>query len=668
MKSGTRFRLFIVCYLALILFWPNGVWAQKTHDINELIVGLKKELPDSSLLKAYKKVVDYYKDQDNDSVVYYAMEGLTVFEARGYVKGQGRMTLALADFSDTHGNMVAAEEKVNRALQLSTACGDRGGYADAINLYGVLWGKRGDYHKAIGCFIEGLNITDSLGDKQRVMAALQNVGLIYDFNKDTVKALEYYKRADSFASFLPFSENALVVYNNLGTYYLERGDTANAFRYFRKTLAKSANNEFMLIHVVALLNIGEIKCANGATTEGIAYLREALDLTRKHHLPDQEAVALVGLADYYADMQPDTCLSYLNMALALVQKTGNKPKELNVYEAMTKYFEHRKNYERANFYLHKKYELSDSLNDVRKGKEIAHLTAVYELGKSNEKVSELEQLVRKIRTQKVLIISTSLLMLVFVFVVLYYHRKTLQLNIKLAQGKDELAAMNNMKDKLFSVLGHDLRGPIANIPVILDMIEEAPELPAEYKNLLRSLRDHTIVTTETLDNLLLLGKSVMNGVNYIPVNFNPKPNILKNIDLLKFPASKKNIAITFAVPDDLGVRADPGHFDFILRNLISNAIKFSYTDSKIEVTAKRNEEEGKVLFSVRDYGTGISPAMQQSLFRSIVTSSYGTAHEKGNGIGLKLCEEFVRINGGEIWVESKEREGSTFYFTLPYFD
>lgn len=665
MKSGFWFSFFTT---ALFFMLPTFGVAQKRQNVSMLINSLRNDANDTALLKSYKSIVDYYKDLDNDSVIYYAKQGLEVFEERGFIKGQAKMTLALADFSDTHGNATAAEEKVKKAIQLFIECNDRGGYSDAMNLYGVLWGKRGDYTRAISYFLEGLKITDSLGDKHRVMTALQNVALIYDFNKDTVKALEYYKRADSIASFMPFSENALVVYNNLGTYYLERKDTLNAFRYFRKSLEKSSGNEFTVIHVVALLNYAEVKTTYGATAEGLAYMREALELTRKHHLPEQEAVALIGLADNYVHKQPDTALAYLNRALSLVQHTGNKPKELNVYTALTKFYEFRKDYEHANYYMHKQYNLSDSLNDVRKGKEIAHLSAVYELEKSNEKVTALENLVTKIRTQKVVIISISLLMMVFVFILLYYHRKTLQLNIKLAQGKDELAAMNNMKDKLFSVLGHDLRGPIANIPVILDMIEEVPELPEEYKNLLRSLKEHTIVTTETLDNLLLLGKSVMNGVNYIPVNFNPKPNILKNIDLLKFPASKKNIEIKFTVPDDLGVHADPGHFDFIMRNLISNAIKFSFNDSKIEVTAKRNEESGNIQFSVRDYGTGISATMQQNLFKSIVTSSYGTAHEKGNGIGLKLCEEFVRLNGGEIWVESKERAGSTFYFTLPYFD
>jgi signal transduction histidine kinase/Tfp pilus assembly protein PilF len=668
MRLVFRFVLLFLVQFALVLCVTNVLCAQQKKDLQTLQQSLNQALPDSLLLRNYNDIIEYYNDRDNDSAVFYGNLGLNVFQARDYKVGVARMLLNLGNFSDTHGNIKAANEKITQALAIFSAVKDRRGYADAANNYGALLGKKGDYDKALRFFLEALKIQDSLGNKKRVFAALLNVGLVCDYNRDTIKALEYYKRAEELSANLPLSENTLIVYNNIGSYYFDRKDTMNAFRYLRKLLDLSDKPEFIKLHIFSMLNYGETKWTFGATAEGEYYLLQALALTRKHTMPEQEATALLNIARHYLGSKPDTAYAYLNKAYNLVRASGNKPKELEALNALTEFYVYKKDYEQAIGYMRKQHALSDSLTNIDKAKEIAHLTAVYELEKSNEKVTELETLVSRIRIQKVIIIIIGALMFVFFFVLLHFYRITLRLNVSLGKNRDKLVKLNNMKDKLFSVMGHDLRGPIGNIPVILEMVEEVPELPEEYKDLLRTLKEHTMVTTETLDNLLLLGKSVMNGINYIPTNFNPKSNILKNVDLLTLTARKKDIELLFKVPDDLSVHADPGHFDFILRNLISNAIKYSYNNSRVEITAKRNEDAANVLFSVSDKGTGMSVTVQKNIFKTIVTSSFGTANEKGNGIGLKLCEEFVRMNGGEIWVDSKEGEGATFCFTLPYFD
>ena len=206
-----------------------------------------------------------------------------------------------------------------------------------------------------------------------------------------------------------------------------------------------------------------------------------------------------------------------------------------------------------------------------------------------------------------------------------------------------------------------MRAPIANITSLMEIIEQDVKLPDEYRDLLAQLKDHSNATLETLDNLVQLGKSLMKGKNYNPKNFNAKSDIHKCLDLKAFTAGKKNITISDQTMHEIWLYGDPVHFDFILRNLVSNALKFSYPGSSIEINAKDNGG-GYIVFSVSDHGTGMSEKAKKEIFKASVTSTYGTQNEKGNGIGLMLCYEFAILNSGKIWVESKEGSGSTFYF------
>ena len=190
------------------------------------------------------------------------------------------------------------------------------------------------------------------------------------------------------------------------------------------------------------------------------------------------------------------------------------------------------------------------------------------------------------------------------------------------------------------------------------------QLPEEYKEVFSTLKEHSIIILETLDKLMLLGKSLLKQNNYEPQNFNPSSYIAKNIELLSITAKKKNIEIKNYIPDDVLLFADAMHFDFILRNLLTNALKFSFMGGIIELSANKGLKNGFVVFSVKDYGIGITEDRLKQMFKSAIRTTYGTENEKGNGIGLLLVHEFILQNGGELWVDSKEGQGSTFNFSL----
>ncbi|WP_158799655.1 PAS domain S-box protein [Pedobacter sp. L105] len=230
----------------------------------------------------------------------------------------------------------------------------------------------------------------------------------------------------------------------------------------------------------------------------------------------------------------------------------------------------------------------------------------------------------------------------------------------------ELQALNNHREKLLSVIGHDLRNPIAASLklaelALMDMEDTTKEELTEY--LLRMKLGLTNAN-ELLEDLLHWAANQFNSHNFNPVLISDvKMQVLTCIQRLKPMAHEKGLELIETIESGLSITADKDMLDAIIRNLVSNAIKFT-RKGHITVTAQSREKD--VLFAVSDTGNGISEQVIGQLFRkSSIYTTYGTSGEKGTGLGLELCRDFVEKHDGKIWVESTEGNGSTFYFTIP---
>lgn len=146
-------------------------------------------------------------------------------------------------------------------------------------------------------------------------------------------------------------------------------------------------------------------------------------------------------------------------------------------------------------------------------------------------------------------------------------------------------------------------------------------------------------------------------------DFYTKGYITEAIEFKKMAAAEKNITVSDTTAADIRVHADPAHFDFVIRNLLANAIKYTYHNGHVSISASAGTKDGFIVFAVKDSGLGMDKKMLDLLFAP-VTSVVGTANEKGNGIGLMLCKEFAVLNGGDIWVTSEPGKGSVFYFSV----
>jgi len=249
-------------------------------------------------------------------------------------------------------------------------------------------------------------------------------------------------------------------------------------------------------------------------------------------------------------------------------------------------------------------------------------------------------------------------------------------HLALKRAQEELTCTNTAKDKLLAIIGHDLRGPLGSLTQALDMLIELDDRLDKQKRLemMTELLKSAKRTFELLENTLFWAHSQSGDIIYQPVCLEVKAIVNENIRLLSDLAQEKAIQLHSDFPEALTVYADKNMLTIVLRNLISNALKFTPENGEIKVTAiaKKKFVEITVEFveiTVVDNGVGISAANREKLFDlENHFTTFGTRNEKGSGLGLLLCKEFVEKNGGEIRMESLKKGGSAFKVTVPQKD
>ena len=223
------------------------------------------------------------------------------------------------------------------------------------------------------------------------------------------------------------------------------------------------------------------------------------------------------------------------------------------------------------------------------------------------------------------------------------------------------------RDKLYSVIAHDLRSPMGSIKMVLNMLIlnlPSEKIGAEMYELLTMANQTTEDVFSLLDNLLKWTKSQIGKLNVVYQDVDLVEVTDGVIEIFSMLASLKKIRIHEMKPEKMMVNADIDMLKTVVRNLLSNAIKFSKENS--EVLVKMEEVDGMAVVSVQDYGCGISEEGQKKLLHTDTHfSTFGTNNEEGSGLGLLLCKDFVVKNGGKLWFTSKEGEGSIFSFSIP---
>jgi len=356
----------------------------------------------------------------------------------------------------------------------------------------------------------------------------------------------------------------------------------------------------------------------------------------------------------------------IELALKISLDIQAMDQTLNAYEQLSLCYKELGDFNSALNYSERLSGISDMLQNEKQNDQLAEVQSRYAIEQREDKIGKLaadmaqrEKVIEEQKQQRnflVLIIGLGAIIGVLGLYLYFVIRKS---NRKLKE-------INETKDKLFSIIGHDLKGPLNSLTAFSSLlIHHAETLTKEEIKMLSGDVDKSLKNLFTLlENLLEWARSQTGSIDFAPAQFDLTAILNETNELLKVQAQKKNITIINASEGTLMVYAHRHSINTVVRNLVSNAIKFTPTGGEIILSAKQIDKLVRV--SILDNGVGIGKEAVKKLFKvGTKHSTLGTEQEKGTGLGLMLCKDFVERNGGTIGVESIEAKGSKFYFTVP---
>lgn len=353
---------------------------------------------------------------------------------------------------------------------------------------------------------------------------------------------------------------------------------------------------------------------------------------------------------------PEKAIVYLDEALVLADKNQlrNKASIINLY--LSEAYEKLGNYKASLVYYRKFCEIHESLNDSSKA------ISADEIGYSHIQRKENGLLKKNLIQQDELIVKQFWVIILISMILIAFG----VLMIILIRENRTVSKLNATKQKFFSIITHDLRNPFHSIMGGTKLlIEEEDEFTAkERKAFLEKIYETSRITYTLLENLLQWSRSQTDVIEFSPFKISLKELLDRNVSLAKTAIDAKEIQIKTVIDDAIRVYVDEFMIDAVVRNLLSNAVKFTSKGGRIIIEAE--PENKKIIFSINDNGIGIPKENLSRVFEiDKFFSTEGTMNEKGSGIGLLLCKEFITRHKEKIWVESEIGKGTTFYFTMP---
>ena len=269
------------------------------------------------------------------------------------------------------------------------------------------------------------------------------------------------------------------------------------------------------------------------------------------------------------------------------------------------------------------------------------------------------------------IYGSAFVYLIISFLVRNYRKERQIANVRGNQLEElygEVKHLNDAKDKYFSIIAHDLKNPVANLFQISNLLDDEFDSldETERKEMIGMIKESSEGLLELLNNLLFWSRSQQGQIVFTPEIIDVNDILYVNLILFKLSAANKDIKFDLIKNKNCECYCDKHLIDLVIRNLISNAIKFSNNGGTISISSETSKEDKFNLIKIMDCGVGISKENINKLFQlDSQIKTRGTNNEKGTGLGLILCKEFIELHGGKIWVESEVGKGSTFYFTIP---
>ena len=579
----------------------------------------------------------YYYYGDNSQTISYYNQSVNYGLLTDNYRLLGAVYSSLSNLFRVSGSYEKSLEFIYNSKENYTKAGYREGIAWSEYTLGNLYNSVGLYEEAKTALNQSLKIYRELAAYNNVLTGvaicldqlcvvnttLNNLDLAKKYNQE---AFEYYRIEDSFYGM----SNSLKYRANIER-KLKNFDTAETLLDSSLALKKQINDKIGLANLYTLY---------GALFIDTGDYQRALDSL------------------------------FLGIKYAKLNNQVKNKIEIDHYIAIA--YKYLGKYELAYDFKSREFDAADSIFNSKTNRNMLQLETLYEIENKEKQINELEQekKITEISLQKQKQVEQYLfaiiaLSIIAIVIIIFFFVSKVNTNKKLIESKHAVEESNAMKDKFFSILAHDLRNPFNSILGLTRILKERHRNMSdeELDKITNSLFHSSNNSFLLLNNLLEWSRTQRGVINFNPETIEIKSLIKEIIPLLQIDANIKGIEIDY---DDtpVSIVADKNMLHTVFRNLITNAIKYSNKGDTVNITIKQRQSD--TLITVSDSGIGMSKENASQLFT--ISNNYrldGTAGEKGTGLGLMICKDFIEQHKGRIWVESEPGRGSSFHFTIP---
>lgn len=680
-------------FVLLFLFCCNRyLYCQSKNETDSLENLLQKATQDTSKIAIMNKLANLYMFGKPDLCIELANKVVILAKKVGDKKAEA-MAYNYIAVVYMRRSSPEAEVYFKKSLALRLSIDDKLGVCSVYSNLCGFYTEQSEYPKALESGLLALKIQDSLKNDKYITKILINIGNVYLQQEHFEDAKKYFRRAEKLNLKIGDKSSAGSIYMNIGYIhqFQKPKQLDSALLCYRKALfaSQAINHRFRVADIIG--NFGSIYAEMPKYDSSLYYSFQSLKLHEDLKDIYNKSRNLANIADvnYYLGNYSEA-IKYGEIAFKVAKEAENKDVKQSATDLLSRVYAKKRDFEKALFYRELSVIFHDSIFNEAKTKTLKNLQHEYEIEKHQAEIALLNK--DKIIQQDKLILqnvqqnSRQNMMLFFIIlavllaVVFYWLNKKQQANNKflsiqnaeINQQKEEIEAqaetldeLNHTKDKLFTIIAHDLRSPLNNLKMTLQLFEKQYINPDEFRDITKVLETNVDTIKDTLDNLLNWSISQLQGLDITPETLNIKDLGIEAISLYKEIADKKGITLSQEIDFETLVIADKNHVRLVLRNLISNAIKFTNEGGEIKITTEELANN-TLQINIIDNGIGMTAEQSYKLFKvKSHFTSYGTANEKGTGVGLLLCQEFIIRNGGVIGVDSKIGRGSCFFFSLP---
>lgn len=563
---------------------------------------------------------------------------------------------------------IRALEYFNASLQACRLSNNFRIMGSSYSMMGTIFRVNGLYDRAIEYIINSRLNYEKAGFTEGNAWSAYILGRIYSDLKLPQKALEYFEEALKIymnqASKDGNQNGVAICYEQIGLLYLDSENFEEARRYIDSTLKIYTDNKSVYGLSNSHKNLGLIEYSIGNFDLAEKYLNEALKVGDQLSLPT--IYTYLGLCNIGKN-QIEAGLINLKKGLGLAISNNQKKVQLNIYSRLTEVYLEINDLKNAIDCQKKQIEIQDLILSGAANIKIEQLQAIYEIDKQNSQIIELEKqneintlVIKQHRISQLIMITGILIAFLFSIFIYWFYNKIRHKNL-------ELKETNAAKDKFFAIIAHDLRGPTGSLATFLELINETFDdyTSTELKEILLTLYKSADNVSVLLENLLIWAQSQLNKIEFRPAEFNLTDVIQTSTKGLKQIADNKQIDISYELNDQIFVLADPNMVQTIVRNILSNAIKFTHRGGSV-IIKSTIQNTNYAIISITDNGVGIEePDLSKIFDISNTIHTNGTENEMSTGLGLILVKDFIEKNNGTITIESKKNVGTIVSFSLP---